>query len=115
MTTFQPFMMERWMSLYEQDVDYNLSESGVHPIKLAELLGEDEAVLVDLLNTELNYPYVNGTPQLRSTIAGLYDGAAAEDVLVTVGAAEANYIATRTLLARGDEIVVKLPNYMQIW
>jgi aspartate/methionine/tyrosine aminotransferase len=36
-------------------------------------------------------------------------------VLVTVGAAEANYITTRTLLGAGDEIVVMLPNYMQIW
>jgi aspartate/methionine/tyrosine aminotransferase len=115
MTTFQPFMMERWMSLYEQDVDYNLSESGVHPIKLAELLGDDPAMVDDLLATELNYPYVNGTPELRANIAGLYDGATTKDVLVTVGAAEANYIATRTLLAPGDEIVIMLPNYMQIW
>jgi aspartate/methionine/tyrosine aminotransferase len=45
----------------------------------------------------------------------LYDGATADNVLVTVGAAEANYITTRTLLSAGDEIVVMLPNYMQIW
>jgi aspartate/methionine/tyrosine aminotransferase len=115
MSTFQPFLMERWMSLYEQEVDYNLSESGVHPIRLAELLGDDPAAVDDLLSTELNYPHVNGTPELRATIAGLYDGAMAENILVTVGAAEANYIATRTLLAPGDEIVVMLPNYMQIW
>jgi aspartate/methionine/tyrosine aminotransferase len=115
MTDFQPFLMERWMSLYEHDVDYNLTESGVHPIQLSELLGDDAAVLDDLLATELNYPYVNGTPELRGSIAGLYDGATAANVLVTVGAAEANYIATRTLLDAGDEIVVMLPNYMQIW
>ena len=90
MSTFQPFLMERWMSLYEQEVDYNLSESGVHPIRLAELLGDDPAAVDDLLSTELNYPHVNGTPELRATIAGLYDGAMAENILVTVGAAEAN-------------------------
>ncbi len=115
MTTFQPFLMERWMSLFEQGVEYNLTESGVHPLRLVELLGQDPAALEDLLTTELNYPYVNGTPQLRQTIAGLYDGATIDEVLVTVGAAEANYIATRTLLEAGDEIVVMLPNYMQIW
>ncbi len=115
MTTFQPFLMERWMSLFEQGVEYNLTESGVHPLRLVELLGQDPAALEDLLTTELNYPYVNGTPQLRQTIAGLYDGATLDEVLVTVGAAEANYIATRTLLEAGDEIVVMLPNYMQIW
>ena len=42
-------------------------------------------------------------------------GATAENVLVTVGAIEANYITTRTLLEPGDEIAIMLPNYMQIW
>jgi aspartate/methionine/tyrosine aminotransferase len=45
----------------------------------------------------------------------MYDGATPYNVLVTVGAIEANYIATRTLLDPGDEIVIMLPNYMQIW
>ena len=33
--------------------------------------------------------------------------------MVTVGAIEANYIATQTLVNKGDEIVIMLPNYMQ--
>ena len=37
-TDFQPFVMERMMSKFEQDVQYNLSESGVHPVTLAELI-----------------------------------------------------------------------------
>lgn len=115
MTTFQPFLMERMMSEFEQDVDYNLSESGVHPVKFGELLGDDPNDLEQLLKTELNYPHVNGTPELRRNIADLYDGAGPENVLVTVGAAEANYISTRTLLKPGEEIVIILPNYMQIW
>ena len=115
MPEFQPFMMERWMSKYEQDVEYNLSESGAHPISLGELLADDPEAVDRLMATGLNYPYVNGTPGLRQSIAALYDGATSDGILVTVGAAEANYIATRTLLSAGDEIVVMLPNYMQIW
>jgi len=103
------------MSLFEQDVDYNLSESGVHPVTLVELIGEDPQTLDNLLATLLNYPHVNGIPELRQNIAGLYLQAGPDNVLVTVGAAEANYIAIRTLLSAGDEIVVMLPNYMQIW
>lgn len=112
---FQPFLMERWMSKFEQDVEYNLSESGVHPIRLDELLADEPGYIDQLLSTELNYPHVNGDPELRRNIANLYDNASLENVLVTVGAAEANYITTRTLLDPGDEIVVMLPNYMQIW
>lgn len=115
MNEFQPFLMERWMSKFEQDVEYNLSESGVHPIRLDELLADEPGYIDQLLTTELNYPHVNGDPELRRNIANLYDNASPENVLVTVGAAEANYITTRTLLDPGDEIVVMLPNYMQIW
>jgi aspartate/methionine/tyrosine aminotransferase len=115
MTEFHPFLMERMMSKFEQDVDYNLSESGVHPVLLRELLRDNADQLQALLDTELNYPHVNGIPELRERIAGLYDGAGAENVLVTVGAAEANYLSVRTMLNTGDEIVMMLPNYMQIW
>lgn len=115
MSEFQPFEMERFMSKFEQEVDYNLSESGVHPMLLKELLAQAPEYMDHLMNTDLNYPYVNGSPELRENIAALYKGAKPDNVLVTVGAIEANYIATRTLLAPGDEIVIMLPNYMQIW
>ncbi|MCP4165449.1 MAG: aminotransferase class I/II-fold pyridoxal phosphate-dependent enzyme [Chloroflexi bacterium] len=115
MSTFQTFEMERMMSLFEQDVEYNLSESGVHPILLRELLDDHPDYTEYFLGSDLNYPHVNGIPELRQNIANLYQGAMPKNVLVTVGAAEANYITTRTLLNRGDEIVVMLPNYMQIW
>ena len=112
---FQPFLMERMMSAHEQAVEFNLSESGVHPVTLRELLGDDPAAREALFDLDLNYPHVNGSPALRRNIAALYDGAKPEEVLVTVGAIEANYLAVRTLLQPGDEIAILLPNYMQIW
>jgi aspartate/methionine/tyrosine aminotransferase len=115
MKEFQPFLMERWMSKFEQEVDYNLSESGVHPILLSELLSDNPDYINQLLATELNYPYVNGIPELRENIAALYDGASSDNILVTTGAIEANYNTISTLLNKGEEIVIMLPNYMQIW
>ena len=112
---FIPFQMERMMSKLEQDAQFNLSESGVHPVLLEELLGDNKAHLKDLLASDLNYPHVNGRPELRRNIAALYDGADVDNVLVTVGAIEANYISVQTLLSPGDEIMIMLPNYMQIW
>ena len=107
--------MERMMSKCEQEVEYNLSESGVFPITLNELLTDDPQYVKGFLETELNYPHVNGTPELRENISALYRGASADNILVTVGAVEANYNTIRTLLDAGDEIVIMLPNYMQIW
>jgi aspartate/methionine/tyrosine aminotransferase len=114
MTTFQPFDMERMMSKWENAVEYNLSESGVHPVSIRGLV-DDPAVIEELLTTELNYPQTNGIIELRERIAALYPGAAPDNVLVTVGCAEANYITCQTVLAPGDEMVMMLPNYMQIW
>ncbi|MFQ5593986.1 MAG: aminotransferase class I/II-fold pyridoxal phosphate-dependent enzyme [Anaerolineae bacterium] len=114
MTTFQPFDMERMMSKWENVVEYNLSESGAHPVTIRELVDEP-AIIEDLLTTELTYPQANGIVDLRENIAALYAGAHPDNVLVTVGCAEANFITVQTVLAPGDEMVIMLPNYMQIW
>lgn len=114
MIDFQPFIQERVMSKFEQDVDYNLADSGVHPLLLRELLAGDADFINTLMDTELNYAHANGIPELRNNIAALYSGAAEDNILVTVGAIEANYLTIRTLLSPEDEIVIMLPNYMQI-
>lgn len=115
MPVFQPFQVERLFSRFEKEVEYNLSESGVHPVLLRELVDRENGCLQGLLDTDLNYPHTNGIPRLRQNIARLYQGGTPENVLVTVGAIEANYLVLKTLLAAGDEIVVMLPNYMQVW
>ena len=107
MSTFQPFNMERYMSAYEQDVKYNLSESGVHPMLLSELLELKKGSLDELLATDINYAHANGRPELRENIARMYEGATADNVLVTVGAIEANYNSLRTVLNKGDEVVIQ--------
>ena len=109
-----PFEMERWQSTWENSVDFNLSESGVQPIPLRELL-RDEAVTERFLDHPLAYSQGNGTPELRAQIAALYRGATPSHVLVTNGSSEANLLAMWHLVEKGDEVVVMLPNYMENW
>ncbi|HVG36165.1 MAG TPA: aminotransferase class I/II-fold pyridoxal phosphate-dependent enzyme, partial [Thermoplasmata archaeon] len=109
-----PFEMERWQSTWENSVDYNLSESGVQPIPLRELL-RDEPATERFLDHPLAYSQGNGTQELRSKIADLYRGATPNHVLVTTGSSEANLLAMWHLVEPGDEIVVMLPNYMENW
>jgi hypothetical protein len=111
---FEPFEMERWQSTHEHHVELNLSDSGVHPLTVRELLGDD-ARADALLDERLVYTQTNGTPELRARIAALHPGARGEHVLVTSGGAEANLLAALTLVDPGDEVVVMLPNYMQLW
>ncbi|HXF95580.1 MAG TPA: aminotransferase class I/II-fold pyridoxal phosphate-dependent enzyme [Gemmatimonadales bacterium] len=110
---FVPFDMERWQSTYENRVRFNLSESGVHPLTVQELLGLAGASAMPLLDVRLGYPQSNGTDELRQRIAALYPGASPDQVVVTVGSAEANFVVLWRLVEPGDRVAVMLPNYMQ--
>jgi len=109
----QPFDLERWQSVWEHQVELNISESGVLPLTTAELVPDTEA-LKKILDVPLGYPQTNGSEELRARIAALYLGARAQNVLLTCGCSEANFVSTWALLERGDEVVFMLPNYMQI-
>lgn len=109
----ETFELERIQSLWENLVEYNLTESGIHPYTLRELLPAQE--LERLLDTRIGYGQTNGSIELREAICKLYPGSDIDNVLVTNGSAEANFIAVWSLLEPGDELVLMLPNYMQIW
>ena len=112
---FVPFDLERIMSIWEYQVEYNLSESGVHPMTTDELLQSDSNLFKELLQVELNYPQTNGSIELRNNIAALYPDATRENIVATTGAAQANFTSILTSLYPGDQIATLLPNYMQIW
>ena len=110
---FTPFEMERWQSTFEHRVDYNLSESGVHPLTVGELLSYARHG-TDLSGVRLGYSQSNGTDELRARIASLYPGATDRSVVVTIGGAEANFVGFWELAGRGGKAAVMLPNYMQV-
>lgn len=106
----KPFEMERWQSLHEHEVAHNLSESGVHPFTLGELV---ELTGIEPGALRLGYTQTNGTALLRERIAALYPGAGPENVLVTTGGAEANFLALWARLEPGDRVPIVLPTYGQ--
>ena len=106
------FRMERMQSLHWHRVRYDLSESGVLPLGLDELLeisGGGETIL----KAKLGYPLSEGSAELRERIAAWYPGATAANVTVTNGGSEANHLALWTLLERGSRLAFMLPNYLQ--
>jgi len=108
---FPEFCLERWQSLREYRVKINLAESGVHPLTLGELGIEIPSDL------SLGYAMTKGLIQLRDAITNMYSGVelTRENVLVTNGTSEANLLAVLSLIGRGDEVIVQMPNYMQIY
>lgn len=110
----ETFRMERMQSTYENLVECNLSESGVEPMRAEDLL-KDETERRGLLQQKLGYSQSNGTEELREQIATFYPGAKKENIQVTNGGSEANYISFWSLLEKGDRAAVMLPNYLQTW
>jgi len=113
---FETFELERWQSLHEHHVGVNLSESGVHPLTVSELLelpGEEQLCIEELLDLRLGYPQTNGEDELRARIASLYPGATPEHVLVTHGGAEANLLVALSVLEPSDRVIMLTPNYLQ--
>ena len=110
---FQNFDLEYFQSQFERTVEMNLADSSVQCANVSDLFaGEDPRSLLEL---PLYYPEVNGTGLLRERVAALYSNASAANVLVTVGAAQANWTVCSTLLEPGDEVIVVSPGYRQVW
>src|SRR5438034_6824609 len=107
---FPRFDMERMQSTWEHKVKYDLSESGGAALPLGEVARDPE----ELTKTRLGYAEGVGREATRALIAGIHPGHEADDVMITTGTSEANFLALASLVGPGDEVVVVMPNYMQV-
>lgn len=92
----------------EAFVGFSLSKSPV--------LGDFLDALDPAQSLDWNQMSFRGLPALREHVlyqAGLKASCTADDVLITAGAAEANYLAIRQLVEPGDEIVTEQPGWPQ--
>jgi aspartate/methionine/tyrosine aminotransferase len=108
------FEMERMQSTYEFQVDYDMSESGIHPVSLNELI-QMCFDLDSVLDMPLGYSQSDGTPQVKDLLTAIYPGAAHANIEVTNGTSEANYLIALSQIAPGDEVAFQVPNYMQLF
>jgi aspartate/methionine/tyrosine aminotransferase len=116
----ETFALERWMTTWETQVEYDIAESGILPMTVSELIdllppAEREGTLRRLLDTRLGYSEAPGSLELRSLLASTYRDTGPADILVTTGAIEANFLAFNTLLEPGDHVVAIYPAYQQLY
>lgn len=112
----KPFGVEIWMNQYETQCAYNLAETCVESLTVAQLLdlaGKRGAILDELLPLKLTYGAIEGTERLRGNIASLYTRQKPENVTVTHGAIGANALVYATLVEPGDRVISILPTYQQ--
>jgi aspartate/methionine/tyrosine aminotransferase len=99
------FALERWFDAVEHDADIMLAESGIRSLP-ASRFDTDPGELGYVIPTD-------GDPELRATVAERYDRDA-EDVCVTCGAQEANFLLYASLLDADAHAVVVTPTYQAL-
>ena len=112
----KPFGVEIWMNQYETQCAYNLAETCVESLTVAQLLdlaGKRGAILGELLPLKLTYGAIEGSERLRGNIASLYSRQEPENVTITHGAIGANALLYATLVEPGDRVISVLPTYQQ--
>ena len=97
-----PFELERWFAKYEHTADLMLAESGIRSLQ-ADRFDLDPGALDYVIPT-------NGDPDLRAEIGQRYDRNK-EEVLLTVGTQEANFLVFQSILSADDHAVVVTPTY----
>jgi aspartate/methionine/tyrosine aminotransferase len=75
---------------------------------------ERQAILEGLLDTPLGFSEASGSLELRTTLANTYRDCTPENILVTTGAIEANFLLFNVLLDPGDHVVAVNPAYQQL-
>jgi len=100
-----PFELERWFDEHEPGADVMLAESGVRSLS---------ADRFDLDVGELGYVIpTDGDPAFRERIAERY-GRTAEEVVLTCGTQEADFLTFLALLDEADHAVVVTPTYQSL-
>jgi len=107
-TLFQ-YLLDTTETDPEAFIGFSLAESP----KLGDFLDD----LDPEMSLDWNLKSFRGLPSLRQRVidqAGLAKNCTADDVLITAGAAEANYLAFMQLVEAGDEVVTETPGWPQI-
>ncbi|KAL4918938.1 hypothetical protein BDW62DRAFT_210113 [Aspergillus aurantiobrunneus] len=124
MVQFKDFAVEQWMNKYETTAKYNVAETCSASLSVQNLreLSEDPSSdpLDGVLNRKLTYGEIHGSERLRTTLANLYSVRTPsplppDNVLITAGAIQANFLLLYTLVGPGDHVVCHYPTYQQLY
>ena len=114
-----PFAVEEWMNAWEVGAKYNIAETCVDSInmnELFELTGEDKTEFLNrLCARRLSYGDIEGLPEFRKGVCGLYKTLNIENIVPTHGASGANHHVFYSLISPGDRVVSIMPTYQQLY
>ncbi len=112
MTTLPDFRLETHFSKWEFKAKFHLTASDAESMSMRDLLAmatPDEREAFD--GMWLGYTETYGAPDLRDTIATLYENRCADEVLCFAGASEGIFAANSVILDKDSHAIVVTPNY----
>lgn len=109
----EEFKLERTLSRFQNEVQYDLSASGIYPMFINEILDEREMMEV-YENLQLKYVHTAGTRHFREAITTFYNDMDPSNVFITNGASESLYMVAWQMVEPGDEVAFMVPNFMAI-
>lgn len=118
MVELAPFGVEAWLNKWEKKARYDISQSTIASLSLADLreLDDDPNTLDKLLfDAKLNYGWIEGSPAFKEAVAQLYEHVDPDQVLQTNGATGANLAALYALVEPGDQVIAEYPSYQQLF
>ena len=107
-------LMEPWL-IKNQDVPYNLGESGMVDMTLKELLDVTGDSHEELLKLSFKNIDTRGTLALRETIASFYNDIDPDMILLTTGTSEALFIYYSIRLEPNANVVVPFPAFQTLY
>ncbi len=112
---FKVFKVEAWLDRYEPEARFHLGETSMAPLFLRELREITELNWEDLEKIVLDYGEIQGTLELRKEVAKLYPNTSPEEILITNGSIEANFIAIAALAEEHQSFLAEHPGYNQLY
>lgn len=120
------------MDEYETKATYNIAETCCASISLEDLQkfseGNDPAASTNNIDsifslsrsTKLTYGAIRGSDQLRGHLSRLYSVKTPtvlppENILITAGAIQGNFLLHHTLVGPDDHVIVHYPTYQQLY
>lgn len=109
------------MDKYETIAKYNVAETCCASISISDLqqLSDDKPSNLLDISTKLTYGAIRGSKPLRESVANLYpEGPTplpSDNVLITAGAIQANFLLLYTLVGPGDHVICHYPTYQQLY
>ena len=103
------FKVEQWMTEYENDAIYNLTDTTVKALTYKELM--ELGTIDDSMS--LDYGAITGDVRLKEEILSLYTTGTIDQITTCQGCLQANEMVMNTLLDAGSHVITCVPGYQQ--